>query len=333
MTNPYPVLHLEHAWQLAYAWVCQRRRHYPANADIWYLRFHWSAQSRAFLESVLAGRYCLSAMQLVGKHAIWSAQDARVLKWVALQSAPWLPLHTRCEHGLGMGVKASKRRLHSFLTEAQGDYPFVMCTDIWGYYQHIDKDQVLARVVRQLPSLVWRDLIRQYLYYSLEQGREFHTPTFGIGRDCALSPLIGTSLLYHIDADFAGQPDLYYDRYMDDFIILARTRWRLRRAMPLPPCAVIWPREAFHCTRTRLGLASWPKESMGGWFNPQGLVGIALRSLQQYRIRSLRLYEQALRQGHSEEECQARVRMYRQRWGSSPLAEMSLRKTEPNPEY
>lgn len=38
MTNPYPVLHLEHAWQLAYLWVCARRRHYPANADIWHLR-------------------------------------------------------------------------------------------------------------------------------------------------------------------------------------------------------------------------------------------------------------------------------------------------------
>lgn len=322
MTNPYPVLHLEHAWQLAYEWVCQRRRHYPANADIWHLRFHWPALSRRLLASVLAGNYRLSPMLVVGKHAIWSAQDALVLKWVALLCAPWLALHPRCEHGLGMGVKASKRRLHTFLTAAQGDAPFVMRTDIRGYYQYIDKHQVLARVVGPLPSPVWRDLIHQYLYYSVEQGGEFHTPTAGIGRGCALSPLIGASLLYHIDADFAGQPDLYYARYMDDFIILARTRWRLRRAIATLRGHLAEGGFSLHPDKTRIGKLAKGVDWLGGWFNPQGLVGIASRSLQQYRTRSLRLYEQALRQGHSEEECQARVRMYRQRWGRGALAAM-----------
>ncbi len=37
---------------------------------------------------MLAGNYRMSPMQVVGKHAIWSAQDALVLKWVALLCAP-----------------------------------------------------------------------------------------------------------------------------------------------------------------------------------------------------------------------------------------------------
>ncbi|WP_421263969.1 reverse transcriptase domain-containing protein [Aeromonas sp. 600527] len=213
-----------------------------------------------------------------------------------------------------MGGKASKRRLHAFLNEAQGDYTFVVRTDIRGYYQHIDKHQVLARVVGPLPSPVWRDLTHQYLYYSVEQGGEFHNPTAGIGRGCALSPLIGASLLYHIDADFAGQPDLYYARYIDDFIILARTRWRLRRAIVSLRGHLAEGRFSLHPDKTRIGKLAKGVDWLGGWFNPQGLVGIAPRSLQQYRTRSLRLYEQALRQGHSEEECQARVRIYRRRW-------------------
>ncbi|UTO02331.1 hypothetical protein [Serratia nematodiphila] len=34
------------AWQAAYRWLCQRRRHAPPNADIWHLRFHWAQQEK-----------------------------------------------------------------------------------------------------------------------------------------------------------------------------------------------------------------------------------------------------------------------------------------------
>lgn len=189
-----------------------------------------------------------------------------------------------------------------------------MRTDIRGYYQHIDKKQVMTRVVSQLPSPVWRGLIHQYLYYCVEQGGEIHSPTAGIGRGCALSPLIGASLLYHIDADFAGQPDLYYARYMDDFIILARTRWRLRRAIATLRGHLAEGGFSLHPDKTRIGKLAKGVDWLGGWFNPQGLVGIAPRSLQQYRTRSLRLYEQALRLGYSHTESQARVQSYRVRW-------------------
>ncbi|MBX9565149.1 hypothetical protein FKF78_00550 [Aeromonas hydrophila] len=154
-----------------------------------------------------------------------------MLKWLALRVAPWLRWHPACEHGRGMGVVASRRRLHDFLLGAGGSHPYVLRTDIRGYYQHIDRNRVLSRLVAPLPCPVCRELMRQYLYYSVECGGEFHTPGEGISRGCALSPLIGASLLWHIDADFAARGELYYARYMDDFIVLARTRWRLRDAV------------------------------------------------------------------------------------------------------
>ncbi|MDH3769673.1 MAG: hypothetical protein OET79_01625 [Nitrospirota bacterium] len=30
----------------AYAWLCRRRRDYPAHADIWAFRRHWPAEKR-----------------------------------------------------------------------------------------------------------------------------------------------------------------------------------------------------------------------------------------------------------------------------------------------
>ncbi|WP_315901776.1 reverse transcriptase domain-containing protein [Serratia fonticola] len=72
------------------------------------------------------------------------------------------------------------------------------------------------------------DLIEQHLYYSVEDGGEIVTPQQGICRGCALSPLIGASLLHYVDGYFATKERTFYTRYMDDFVLLTRTRWHLR---------------------------------------------------------------------------------------------------------
>ncbi|CAJ1814335.1 hypothetical protein CKOHBEJN_00403 [Aeromonas hydrophila] len=261
MNSRYPELAPAQAWQLAYQWLCQRRRHYPANADIWHLRFHWPARSATLFARVMAGDYRFSPMQLLGGHAIWSAEDALVLKWVALRVAPQLPWHPACEHGRGMGVVASRRRLHDFLQGAGGSHPYVLRTDIRGYYQHIDRARVLSRLVAPLPCPVCRELMRQYLYYSVECGGEFHTPSGGISRGCALSPLIGASLLWHIDADFAARGGS-----------ITPAIWTTLSCWPAPagacamPCTVsmaIWPPTALASTPPRPGLAAWIAASTG----------------------------------------------------------------------
>jgi len=64
-------------------------------------------------------------------------------------------------------------------------------------------------------------------------GGNIHTPSNGIPRGCALSPLIGGSLLHHRDSDFASlrTEDYFYVRYMDDFLLFTRTHWQLRRGI------------------------------------------------------------------------------------------------------
>jgi len=77
----------------------------------------------------------------------------------------------------------------------------------------------MSQVERFVSSPILQRLIRQYLHYSVEHGGEFITPTSGICRGCALSPLIGASLLHHVDAYFASQEEVFYARHMDDFLI------------------------------------------------------------------------------------------------------------------
>ncbi|BEJ48001.1 hypothetical protein Ri1_06000 [Aeromonas dhakensis] len=287
-----PRITAEEAWQQAWHWLCQRRRHHPANADIWHLRFHWPR---------------------LGQYVVWSAPDALVLKWVALMAGPQLPSHPRCEHGAGMGVAASRRRLADAIGE--GELQFVMRTDIRGYYQHIGRTDVEREVIANLNCPLLRDLIGQYLSYSVEAGGEFYTPVRGIPRGCALSPLIGASLLYRLDVALGEGRCDYYARYMDDFMILARQRWQLRRAIAHLRAILATMGFELHPDKTRIGRLARGVDWLGGWFNQQGRVGIAPRALQQYRTRSLRLYEQTWRDTRNIAACDSRVRLYRERWG------------------
>lgn len=302
-------------WAQAYHWVCARRRHTPPNADIWDLRFHWSHRNQALFDQVLAGRYRLSPMRVhrqAGRSWVqWSARDALILKWVALEVQQQLPLHRRCTHVRGHGGRQVLVEIAQAVSS--GDYPFVYRTDIRGYYRHIRKEQVAALIRRHLGDPVHIGLIEQYLHYSVEDAGEFHTPRYGICRGCALSPLIGATLLHHVDSDLAGRSGILYVRYMDDFLLLSHKRWPLRRAIARLQGYFAEGGFSVHPGKTQLGRTARGFDWLGAWFTPDG-VGIAPRALHNHRERRARLYEQAIARGLGKAEALERVRVYEERW-------------------
>lgn len=108
---------------------------------------------------------------------------------------------------------------------------FVWRTDIRGYYRHIRKQQFWHHVCRFVCSPVLRNIIKQYIWYTVEHGGEFFTPSSGICRGSALSPLLGDSFLWYVDSAFSRREDIFYVRYMDDFLFLSTRPWPLRRAI------------------------------------------------------------------------------------------------------
>lgn len=134
-----------------------------------------------------------------------------------------------CMHVKGRGILHTVRSVAEALRS--GEYAFVYRTDIRGYYRHIRKQKAMEMAERHVSSPVLRDLIRQYLWYSTECGGEIHKPATDICRGCALSPLVGASVLWHTDEHFNACSGLFYARYMDDFLFLTTTRHRLRRCV------------------------------------------------------------------------------------------------------
>ena len=129
----------------AFAWLCRRRRDYPADADVWTLRRRWPEERARLLADLVTGRYrfgLLSRVTLASGEQVdlWSARDAVVLKALTVVRARRLPVSKRCSHVNGHGgAKWAVREVHAHLA----DNGFVFRTDVKSYYASIDHDILL----------------------------------------------------------------------------------------------------------------------------------------------------------------------------------------------
>ncbi|MEH4266357.1 reverse transcriptase domain-containing protein [Klebsiella aerogenes] len=293
------------------------------------------------------------------RKAVWGAQDALVLKWTALSLQPLLPLHRACEHVKGHGGgKQSVATLHDLLTQPERDrhaawrddtyhgdgekktaasagadvgyhcpenrpdtrgYRWVCRTDIRGYYRNIRKETLLKQVSQHVDSPVLLDLVRQYVHYTVEDGGVFHTPEKGISRGCPLSPLMGALHLYEMDEHFAKQKHIHYARYMDVIIILAKSRWSLRRhTKRLMQWFSEYGFEA-HPDKTQIGRTEKGFDWMGAWLTHEGVTDIAPRAKANHREKVRRLYERLARvplwrRKRARQQVHASESGYRKRW-------------------
>lgn len=72
----------------AFTWLCKRRENGHHNDDIWHLRFHWQQLKPVIQQALINEDYQFSPCQAVSTKTVtishWSAQDALVLKAIAL---------------------------------------------------------------------------------------------------------------------------------------------------------------------------------------------------------------------------------------------------------
>ncbi len=306
------------AWLDAQLWLWKQRRNAPPNADIWDLRFYWGQECQQLWRAVCEEKYQLSPMRIYHKKtheslAQWSARDALILKWAAIHAQDRLPIHERCEHSKGHGgVVKSVARLQEAIKTSE--YKFVLRTDIRGYYQHIRKHQLWKQISHYISDTRVTNLIRQYLYYCVDDGGEIHTPQTGIPRGCALSPLLGGSLLYFVDMEFNATEGIYYARYMDDFMVLTRTRWQLRKCVARLNEYFEWGGVTKHPEKTYIGKLSHGMDWLGVQFDESGATGISARALKRHRERCLTLYKHACTYGFTHNEAMSQIQAYRIRW-------------------
>ncbi len=159
----------------AYAWLCRRRKDYPAGSDVWSFRRNGTAERRLIRSQLESGVYRFSPMTRVERTDgesvdLWCARDAFVLKCLAIVLERRLPQSSRCFHLKSphgskakgpkpRGAKAAVREVSSQLAQ----YRFVLKTDVRSYYAWIEPGLLLDQLASYVDDPVVLRLLGRYL--------------------------------------------------------------------------------------------------------------------------------------------------------------------------
>ena len=237
-------------------------------------------------------------LQLVSR---WTKDRLRFVRWGRASSdlifSAFIRLRTllrpllscRCLHTKGNGgVKGAIR----WLTRQLPKFRFVARVDIASYYNSINH-AVLEEILRRLPQIdnELKGLVSQFL-----QVPDRRQTGVGMVAGSCLSPLLGA--LYLLPLDQAMEPSatrgqIFYVRYMDDIIILAKTRHHLRSALRKMFAVLKILKLKIHSRQKRfIGKISKGFDFLGYWFQPERKLQPSAECLRRHRTRIRRLYEQ-----------------------------------------
>ena len=297
----------------AFAWLCQRRKAYPPQADVWRFRQRWDAEKVRIRDDMRAGDYRIGLLERVTLRRdgqdedidLWPARDAVVLKALSLRLPEVLPLSKACTHLKGHGgAKYAVRQAMAHLPQ----HRFVLKTDVQGYYASIDHHLLLDHLARHVADRAVLNLVGQYLRRVAERGGWYWAPTRGIPLGCPLSPVLGAFFLGDLDAALE-RGGFFFLRFMDDVLVLAPTRWKLRAAVKVVNRVLAALDLKKHPDKTFIGRIEKGFDWLGYHLRPDGLR-LAARTTRNFAARVSRLYERE----SGRPEGAARLGAYVRRW-------------------
>jgi RNA-directed DNA polymerase len=274
----------------AFAWLCEQRRRWPDTADIWSFRRDWSVEKARLQTELRGGRFRFSLQERVTRGNgevidLWSARDALVLKALAEVLGDLLPISRSCVHVKGHGgAKAAVREIMRQLPSAR----FVLKTDVASYYASIDPVKLLDRLAAVVADPDVLNLVAQMIYRVSERGGLYTEFRRGIPLGCPLSPLLGAFFLGELDTRLEAT-GLFFVRFMDDVIVLAPTRHKLRRAVKIVNETFDELALAKHPDKTFIGRVERGFDFLGYHLTP-GRLTLSRATVERFDERAHRLY-------------------------------------------
>jgi RNA-directed DNA polymerase len=237
------------------------------------------------------------------KFVRWSSDTSGLLKHVKTVLYDQLKPHLsrRCSHIKGHGgVKLSVR----YSQRLCNHFGYVARFDVKSYYSSMDH-QIILDLLRQYqvtPAVI--SIVSEYL--SLPDNNKSGK---GMVAGGAISPLIGALYLMPLDKlmeDLQATIGIRYQRYMDDYVIFAPTRHKLRKAIKLMYAMLDDLKVEVHPKKRFIGTTRRGFDFLGYWLEPHKPLTPSQVSLTRLIDRSRQLLERTA--------SIARLRQYVRRW-------------------
>ncbi len=277
----------------SYKWLCKSRKKHHHNADIWDFIWRWDNIRDKIFNKFVRGRYHFGVQSRKRLSSgddidVYDACDSLKLKTITiiLEKVISPVLSLRCYHVKGRGgLKGAVRDI----IKNKGDYKFVLRTDVKSYYDSIDHHILIYKLLHLVKDSIIISYVWKYLKRTVDHDGYFFGVSRGLPMGTSLSPLLGAFYLRGLDLKIE-RLGVFYIRYMDDILIMAKTRWKLKRAI----CCLNHEFEELglckHPDKTFIGRIEKGFDFLGYRFGGDGLR-VAKKSIDNFMTKALRLYE------------------------------------------
>lgn len=238
LSSPSDVLFTLEELEETSKWIFKIRKKYSPHSDIWRLCRSWEKTKMTLLNSLNDGSYQFSLLDRYefddgAVISLWSSEDMIALKLLsqALGLRMKDVISPSCYHVQGHGG-LKKAVVHTH--EALPHYKYVFRTDIKGYYESICFEKLMAIIETYVSHPALLTLIRKALRRTETRGGIFYDYNEkNLPMGSPLSPILGAVALIPLDQAMDKNKEIHYCRFMDDWIVLTKSKTALRKVVKL----------------------------------------------------------------------------------------------------
>jgi len=224
--------------EVADSWVTKMRAlnsQYSYKSSWWSYVFSLSNKIQLTIESFINGTYNFGPMltfRLSGKIITsWEYSDRLILKFLHKIIQPVFNkiILSNCFHLKGpSGIKDTVNFVNQALESES--YRYCIRADIKSYYASIDHEILVKQLRQHFDDPRIRKYLEDIVTIAIDDAGKVSLPKIGIPKGSSLSPLFGALYLSELDRAFDNNTGISYCRFMDDIVILAKTKRQYLRA-------------------------------------------------------------------------------------------------------
>jgi len=253
--------------------VYNNRKKYHHNNDIWHLSSNWLSHRKQIQNDMLNGTYHLEPVSIKHIKGNWCAKDTVVLRAilnVLNRSLKQTDLFNNVYHLIGNGgVKKATTDAKTAIDSKS--YRHLIKSDVASFYASTNHSVLLKECKKYIKDKKILQIIKQYANRLEDYNGEYIHITQGISKGCPLSPLMGAIMLKSLDNKMPE--NVKYIRFMDDWLILTKTKSVLRKCVKIMHRVMKGLKYKLALDKTFIGKISRGFRFLGQRFDDTGLLG------------------------------------------------------------